>query len=109
ETREGAHPASRMGPFGCAMVFLSRRSRAEQDALRVRARRVGAIRSPHPRHLTLAETAHEVVIDHADGLHVRVDDGGTDEHEATAFQVLAEGVGLVALRRDVLDRSGAIL
>src|SRR5207244_3711045 len=64
---------------------------------------------PNPGHLTLAETAHDVVIDHADGLHVRVDDGGTDESEATAFQVLAEGVGLVRPRWDVFELSGAIL
>src|SRR5207247_7738733 len=71
--------------------------------------RVRVIRSSNPGHLTLAETTHDVVIDHADGLHVRVDDGGTDESEATAYQVLTEGVGLVGLRWDVLDRSRAIL
>src|SRR5438132_4478119 len=120
-----------MGPFGCAMAFLSRRPWTEQEAratrtasrsalLRTRRRPRSRTRSPvrarrgvsrpaDPGHLTLAETARDVVIDHADGLHVRVDDGGTDQPEATAFQVLAEGVGLLALRRDVLDRSGTIL
>src|SRR5436309_3100735 len=91
--------------------WMTPRPPASHDRVRlgVRARRVRMIRSPHAGDLTLAEAAHEVVIDHADGLHVRVDDGGPHEPEATAFQVLAEGIGLVGLRRDVLDGSGAIL
>ncbi len=62
-----------------------------------------------PGHLTPAEAAHDVVIDHADGLHVCVDDGGPDESEATALQVGAEGVGVVRRRRDVREPSAAIL
>lgn len=31
-----------------------------------------------------------VVVDHADGLHVGVDDGGADEGEAAFFEILAD-------------------
>ena len=41
----------------------------------------------------VAEAGGEVVVDHAGGLHVGVDDGGADEVEAAVFEVFAEGVG----------------
>src|SRR5579875_3651762 len=47
-----------------------------------------------PGELAEAEAGGEVVVDHADGLHVGVQDGGPDEGEATALEVFAEGVGL---------------
>ena len=34
-----------------------------------------------------------MIIDHADRLHVGVDDGGADEIESALFQVLADGFG----------------
>jgi hypothetical protein len=36
----------------------------------------------------MAETARQMVIDEADGLHQRVADGRTDEFEAAAPQIL---------------------
>lgn len=41
----------------------------------------------------MAEAICGVVIDHADGLHEGVADGGADEAEAAFFQVFAHGVG----------------
>ena len=43
--------------------------------------------------LTVAEAGGGVVVDHADGLHESVADGGADEAEAAFFQVFAYGVG----------------
>ena len=42
--------------------------------------------------LAVAEAGGGVVVDHADGLHERVADGGADEAEAAFFQVFAYGV-----------------
>jgi len=49
----------------------------------------------------VAETPGDVVVDHARGLHVRVDDGAADELEAARFEVLAEPVGFPGGRRNV--------
>ena len=38
--------------------------------------------------LPVAETVDHVIVDHAGGLHVGVDDGGADEVESPLFQVL---------------------
>src|ERR1700693_6117141 len=43
--------------------------------------------------LAVAEAGNGVVVDHANGLHERVTDGGTHEAEAAFFQVFADGVG----------------
>ena len=43
--------------------------------------------------LSISETADEVVVHHADRLHMRIDDGRTDEAESAALEILAEGVG----------------
>jgi len=63
------------------------------------------IPSPVPGHLALAEAAQDVVVDHADGLHVRGDDGGADESEAAAL-----GPAAVArsLEGAIGDRTGCI-
>ena len=42
----------------------------------------------------ISEAVDEVIVHHADCLHVRVDDGGTDEAESAALEILAERVGL---------------
>ena len=44
--------------------------------------------------LSISETADEVVVHHADRLHVRIDDGRTDEAESAPLEILAERVGL---------------
>src|SRR5438874_5985023 len=46
------------------------------------------------RNLAIPEAIDQVVVDHADRLHMRVDDCGTDEAESAALEVLAEGIGL---------------
>ena len=45
-------------------------------------------------HLLVTEAVRRVVVDHADGLHEGVADGGADEAEATLLEVFAEGVRL---------------
>ena len=34
-----------------------------------------------------------MVVDHGGGLHVGVDDGGSDEGEAAGFEVFGDGIG----------------
>lgn len=41
----------------------------------------------------VAEAAGEVVVDHADALHVGVDDGGADELESPLLEVSAGDFG----------------
>ena len=41
------------------------------------------------------KASHQVVVHHADGLHVGVDDRAADELEAALFEVLAQGVGFL--------------
>lgn len=43
--------------------------------------------------LGIPEAGDGVIVDHADGLHEGVTDGGADEAEAAFFQVFAHGVG----------------
>lgn len=45
--------------------------------------------SLHLRDRLVPEAGDEVVVDHADGLHVSVDDGAADEFEAAPLEVLA--------------------
>lgn len=44
--------------------------------------------------LPMPEATHQVIVYHADGLHVGVHDSATDEFEAAMFKVFAESVGL---------------
>ena len=39
------------------------------------------------------EAGHQMVIDHTDGLHEGVDDGGADKAEAVLFERFEEGLG----------------
>jgi hypothetical protein len=49
--------------------------------------------SPEPLNLSISKTADEVVVHHADRLHVRIHDGRTDEAESALLEILAERVG----------------
>jgi hypothetical protein len=46
-----------------------------------------------PADLSISETTDKVIVHHADRLHMRVNDGRTDEAESTALQILTERVG----------------
>ncbi len=50
-----------------------------------------------------------MVVDHADGLHVGVHDGGADEVEAALLEVFAEGVGDGGAGGDLFQRGAAVL
>ena len=50
-----------------------------------------------------------MVVDHADGLHEGVADGGADEFEAAFFQVLAHRVGLLGRGGNLLERFPLVL
>ncbi len=49
-----------------------------------------------------------MVIDHADGLHEGVTDGGADEAEAALLEVLAEGIRFRCGGRDLRHRLKAV-
>src|SRR6266850_6069944 len=51
--------------------------------------------------LAIAETIDKVIVHHADGLHVGVDDRRTNETESALLEVLAERIGLGRSRRDL--------
>src|SRR6266851_2658437 len=59
--------------------------------------RAGTIKknSLEPLNLSISETADEVVVHHADRLHVRIHDGRTDEAEPAVPEILTERVGFV--------------
>src|SRR5262249_23336090 len=59
--------------------------------------------------LPVTKAVDEVVIDHTDGLHVRVNDRRAYEAEGPALEVLAHGVRLGAVRRDLLRLAPAVL
>src|SRR6202521_2240165 len=42
--------------------------------------------------LSISETIDEVIVHHADRLHVRINDGRTDEAESPLFEILAKRV-----------------
>ena len=50
-----------------------------------------------------------MVVDHADGLHVGVDDGGAEELEAAFFEVFGPADGFVGEGFDVFDRAQAVV
>jgi len=45
-----------------------------------------------PPNLSISKTVDEVIVHHADRLHVRIDDGRTNEAESPAFEILAKRV-----------------
>src|SRR5271169_3685338 len=57
----------------------------------------------------MPKAVDDVIVDHADGLHVRIDDRRANKGEAAAFQVLAHRVGLGGARGDVPYGSTTIL
>src|SRR5438067_177114 len=60
-------------------------------------------------HLRMPETTHQMVVDHAGGLHERVTDRRSYEGEAALPQVLAHRVRLFGARGNVLSAPPAIL
>src|SRR5579862_3375301 len=52
-------------------------------------------------HFTISEAVDSVVVDHADSLHMCVNDRGADESESPRFEILAQRVGLVGSRRNL--------
>src|SRR5436190_9580341 len=59
--------------------------------------------------LAKAETIDCVIVDHADGLHEGVADGGADEFEAALEEVFAHRIGLRSFRGDIFESCSAML
>ena len=55
------------------------------------------------------EARHQVVVHHADGLHVGVHDRAADELEAALLEILAERVGFFRGRGQLLHAVEAVL
>src|SRR5712691_8413739 len=57
-------------------------------------RQVGALDDRiQPPNLSISKTVDEVIVHHADRLHVRINDGRTNEAESPVFEILAKRVG----------------
>jgi hypothetical protein len=66
--------------------------RRQKAAIRQRHRNRRSILYSVLPDFPIPETINEVVVHHADRLHVCIDDGGSDEGESAMFKVLAERV-----------------
>jgi hypothetical protein len=75
------------------------------DALASGVRAVWGLKSPN---LSISKAIDEVIVHHADCLHVGIEDGGADEAETPALEILAERVGLARGRRNLPDRLPSI-
>ena len=53
----------------------------------------GALDGIELSNLSISETVDKVIVHHADRLHVRINDGRTDEAESPPLEILAERVG----------------
>src|SRR5438132_9019333 len=65
--------------------------------------------APEPSDLRMSKAVDQMVVDHAHGLHVRINDRRTDEGETTALQITAQGVGSSGASRDIPYGSPAVL
>jgi hypothetical protein len=95
---------------GSAMTTLPKPSRwtnsigcSRRHAFAVKIQETGArvaqgyradtpLRIPSPPNLSIAETVDEVIVHHADPLHVRINDGRTNEAESPLLEILAKRV-----------------
>ena len=59
--------------------------------------------------MLVPKASHQMIVDHADGLHVRVHDRAADKLEAALLEVFAEGVGFLGSCRQVLHTREPIL
>src|SRR6266550_5220057 len=81
----------------------------------MRLRRAALIRSrcplleAEPADVSISETVDEVIVDHADRLHVRIDHGRSDEAEPAALEIAAECVGLAGRGWKLAQGSPSIL
>src|ERR1700733_6335728 len=68
-------------------------SRFRRRPVAGRCRQVGALDDRiQPPNLSISKTVDEVIVHHANRLHVRIDDGRTNEAESPAFEILAKRV-----------------
>src|ERR1700682_2199980 len=75
------------------MVGIRSRSRRRRRPAARPCRQVGAPDSRiQPPNLSISETLDEVIVHHADCLHVRINDGRTNEAESPLFEILAKRV-----------------
>jgi hypothetical protein len=62
-----------------------------------------------PPHITISETVNQMIVHHADRLHVRVNHRGSDEAESATNEVFAERVGLARRGGDLAQRRPPVL
>src|SRR6185312_14906671 len=62
----------------------------------------------------MAKAGHGVIVDHADGLHERIDDRRSDKLETALLQIFRQGARNIGFRRsailelEVIDNRGAV-
>jgi hypothetical protein len=86
--------AAPLGPVQFRYSHLSDQSGTDYCASAVRPRRqVDALDDRiQPLNLSISETVDEVIVHHADRLHVRINDGRTNEAKSPVFEGLAKRV-----------------
>src|ERR1700674_4714400 len=71
--------------------------------------RLGFAADAEPADVSISETADQVIVDHADRLHVPVDHRRSDEAEPAALEIAAESVRLGGRCRNFAERGPPIL
>src|SRR5258706_15812375 len=74
-----------------------------------RFRRSRRLLAAEPANVAVSETVDQVIVDHADRLHVRVDHCRSDEAEPAALEIAAECVRLGGRCGNLTQRLPAIL
>src|SRR3954468_6198824 len=62
-----------------------------------------------PSNIFMSEARHKMIIHHADGLHVRVNNRAPDKLEAALLEVFAQCVRFLRCRRQLLHAGDAVL
>ena len=70
---------------------------------------MGCWRQTSTPKLPVAKAIHEMIVDHADGLHEGVANGAADKLEAAFLEIFAHGLGFASLVGHFLDGLPSVL
>src|ERR1700720_278850 len=83
---------SRLTNFNRLLAPTRFRSKSKKPAPAPRLPRGHVVTYIQPPNLLISETVDEVIVHHADRLHVCINDGRTNEAESPGFKILAKRV-----------------